>query len=75
MLNGKTALITGGARGIGAAICRKLASLGADIAMIALTADEQANNQIAAISADVRVYNVDSADTLTETIKAVNELC
>lgn len=27
------------------------------------------------ISADVRVYNVDSADTLTETIKAVNELC
>ena len=46
MLNGKTALITGGARGIGAAICRKLASLGADIAMIALTADEQASSKV-----------------------------
>lgn len=34
MLNGKTAVITGGSRGIGAAISKKLASLGADIAII-----------------------------------------
>ncbi|MBE6936746.1 MAG: beta-ketoacyl-ACP reductase [Ruminococcaceae bacterium] len=34
MLKGKTAVITGGSRGIGAAIARKLASLGADIAVI-----------------------------------------
>lgn len=34
MLNGKTAIVTGGSRGIGAAIARKLASLGADIAVI-----------------------------------------
>ena len=34
MLNGKTAVITGGSRGIGAAIARKLASLGANIAVI-----------------------------------------
>ncbi len=34
MLNGKTAVVTGGARGIGAAICKKLASLGADIAIL-----------------------------------------
>ena len=34
MLKGKTALITGGSRGIGAAIALKFASLGADIAVI-----------------------------------------
>ena len=27
------------------------------------------------ISADVRIYNVDSAETLAETIKAVKEAC
>lgn len=34
MINGKTAVITGGSRGIGAAIARRLASLGANIAVI-----------------------------------------
>lgn len=34
MLRGKTAIITGGSRGIGAAIAKKLASLGANIAVI-----------------------------------------
>ena len=34
MLTGKTAVVTGGSRGIGAAIVRKLASLGADVAVI-----------------------------------------
>ncbi len=34
MLTGKTAVITGGSRGIGAAIALKFASLGADIALI-----------------------------------------
>lgn len=34
MLNGKTALVTGGSRGIGRAVARKLASLGADIAVV-----------------------------------------
>lgn len=42
MLTGKTAVITGGSRGIGAAIARKLAFLGADIAVI------YAENQAAA---------------------------
>ena len=42
MLNGKVAAVTGGARGIGAAICKKLASLGADIAVIDLSGSEQA---------------------------------
>ena len=34
MLKGNVSLITGGSRGIGAAVARKLASLGADVAIV-----------------------------------------
>ena len=34
MLKGKTAIVTGGSRGIGAAIAKKFASMGADVAVI-----------------------------------------
>ena len=53
MLNGKTALVTGGARGIGAAICKKLASLGADIAIVDLTVTEQDQAYLEARLADI----------------------
>ncbi len=43
MLKGKTAVITGGSRGIGAAIALKFASLGADIAVIYSGNEEAAN--------------------------------
>ena len=42
MLKGKTAIVTGGSRGIGAAIASKLASMGTNIAVI------YAGNQAAA---------------------------
>lgn len=55
MLNGKTAVVTGGARGIGAAVCRKLASLGADIAIADLTVTEQAQALEAELTAQYGV--------------------
>ena len=44
MLSGKTALITGGSRGIGAAIARKFASMGANIAIVHAGNQEAAQN-------------------------------
>ena len=34
MLKGKTAIVTGGSRGIGAAICKRFAEQGANIALL-----------------------------------------
>ncbi|MBQ7921999.1 MAG: 3-oxoacyl-ACP reductase FabG [Clostridia bacterium] len=44
MLKGRTAVITGGSRGIGAAIAEKLASLGADVAILYAGNTEAAEN-------------------------------
>ena len=44
MLKGKVAVVTGGSRGIGAAIARKLASLGADVAVIYAGHEEAAQS-------------------------------
>ena len=77
MLNGKTALVTGGARGIGAAICKKLASLGADIAIVDLKITEQAQALEAEIAAEYGVKakayacNVSDAEQCKETVKQV----
>ena len=43
MLKGKVAVVTGGSRGIGAAVTKKLASLGADVAVIYAGNEEKAN--------------------------------
>lgn len=77
MLKGKTALVTGGARGIGAAICKKLASMGADIAIVDLTVTEQAQALEAELAeqfgvrAKAYACNVSDAEQCKATVKQV----
>ncbi|BAY48676.1 short-chain dehydrogenase/reductase SDR [Scytonema sp. HK-05] len=50
-LKNKRALITGGSRGIGAAIVKRLASVGADIALTYTSSPNQANEVVQAAEA------------------------
>lgn len=66
MLKGKTAIVTGGSRGIGAAIADKLASLGADIAVIYAGNNNAAENVCQKCREDygrtARAYQCDVSD-------------
>ena len=65
LLEGKVALITGAARGIGKAIALKYASEGADIAFTDLTINEAAEETVAEIQAygvKVKAYASDASD-------------
>lgn len=79
MLKGKTALITGGSRGIGAAIARKLASQGADIALVYAGNEAAARSVCAEIQETwgiaVRAYPCDVADfaAVKETVAQVKK--
>jgi len=74
MLNGKTAVVTGGSRGIGAAIARKLASKGTDIAIVYSSDDNAASAVCEEIKKDFsvncRFYRCDVSD-FEEAKKAV----
>lgn len=65
-LKGKTAVITGGSRGIGEAITYKLASLGANIAIIYAGNDEAANRVCEKCKneylTEARIYRLNVAD-------------
>lgn len=76
LLQGKTALITGAARGIGKAIALKFASEGADIAFTDLKIDENGKateDEIAALGVKCKGYASNAAD-FEETAKVVAEV-
>src|SRR5699024_3252037 len=78
LLKGKTALITGAARGIGKAIALKFASEGANIAFTDLKIDELAKStekEIAAIGVRCKGYasNAANFNETAEVVKAIHE--
>ena len=76
LLEGKTALITGAARGIGKAIALKFASEGANIAFTDLVIDENGQateNEIAALGVKVKGYASNAAD-FAQTEEVVNQV-
>ncbi|MFJ9694746.1 SDR family NAD(P)-dependent oxidoreductase [Kitasatospora sp. NPDC101183] len=68
-LTGKVALVTGGSRGIGAAVAKRLAAAGAAVALTYVQAEEQARNIAKEIEADGGKVLVIKAD-LTEATAA-----
>lgn len=62
LLDGKVALITGAARGIGKAIALRFAAEGADIAFTDLAVNEETAAEIAAYGRKVRSYAANAAD-------------
>ena len=79
MIKGKIAVITGGSRGIGAAAAKKLASMGADIAIIYAGNKEMADSVCSDIANEfgvrARSYRCDVSDfnEAGETVKKIKE--
>lgn len=76
LLEGKTALVTGAARGIGKALALKFASEGANVAFTDLVIDEngkQTEEEIAAFGVKAKGYASNAAD-FEETERVVNQV-
>ena len=75
LLKGKTALITGAARGIGKAIALKYASEGCNIAFTDLEVNLDTEKEIAALGVKAKSYASNAADfaQTEEVVKAVKE--
>lgn len=76
MLNGKTAVVTGGSRGIGAAICKKFAENGANIAFLFAGNTQKAEETKAAllemgVKAEAYQCNVADAEQVAEVCKQI----
>jgi NAD(P)-dependent dehydrogenase (short-subunit alcohol dehydrogenase family) len=76
VLDGKVALVTGGSRGIGAAVATRLAELGADVAITYARSAERADEVVRSISGSGRrglAIKADSADA-GEVVAAVDRV-
>jgi 3-oxoacyl-[acyl-carrier protein] reductase len=76
MLRGKTAVVTGGSRGIGAAIALKLASLHADVAIIYSSgedaaAETQSKAKEYGVTAEIYACNVADFENCKNTVDAI----
>ncbi len=76
LLQGKVALITGGSRGIGAAIAKKYAEQGADVAFTYLSSEDKANavaKELEGLGVKSKAYRSDASDyqQAEELVKAV----
>lgn len=76
LLEGKTAIVTGAARGIGRAIALRFAEEGADVAITDLRLDENTESlvkEIEALGQKAKAYASDASD-FSDTDKVVNEI-